>query len=82
VAPGSRVRRTPFVWWFLGGRHPDRLAGAIEEAMVADGYAAEGLAARAVAQGCTLRYNPAGWEPFPPRLGADRVVGVAGQPQP
>ncbi|WP_028045501.1 hypothetical protein [Cellulomonas sp. URHE0023] len=82
VRPGSRVRRTPFVWWVLGGRRPERLAQAIEDAMVADGYPARGLAARAVAQGCTLRYNPGAWNPFPARAGTDGVVGVHGSPQP
>jgi hypothetical protein len=82
VRPGSRARRTPFVWWYLGGRHPERLAQAIEDAMVADGYPAQGLAERAVTQACTLRYEPRGWEPFPPRLATDPVVGVDGPAQP
>lgn len=82
VRPGSRVRWTPFVWWFLGGRHPERVARAIEEAMVADGYPAHGLADRAVAQACTLRLNPGAWEPFPARAGTGPVVGVNGPPQP
>ncbi|ROS23937.1 hypothetical protein [Cellulomonas sp. PhB150] len=82
VRPGSRFRSTPFVWWFLGGRHPEKLVRAIEDAMVADGYPAVGLADRAISQGVTLRYNPGAWEPFPARAGVSTVVGVDGQPQP
>ncbi|KQR17330.1 hypothetical protein [Cellulomonas sp. Leaf334] len=82
VRPGSRARRTPFVWWYLGSRHPERIARAVEDAMVADGYPAQDLTDRAVAQGCTLRLNPGTWEPFPPRAGTDPVHGVDGPPQP
>ena len=82
VRPGSRVRRTPFVLWYLGTRRPERLARAIEDAMVADGYPARGLAARAVAQGCTLRLNPGIWDPFLARERFDPIIGVDGPPQP
>lgn len=34
---------TPFGWWQLGVAHPAALLGAIEQAMLADGYAAAGL---------------------------------------
>lgn len=78
LEPGSRVRRTPFVWWLLGTRRPEALARAVEEAMVADGYAAAGLAERACAQAFTLRLNPGTHDPFPPRAATDQVLGVHG----
>ncbi|WP_029289753.1 hypothetical protein [Cellulomonas sp. HZM] len=78
VAPGSRVRRTPFVWWLLGTRRPADLARAIEDAMVADGYPARGLAARAQAQAHTMRLNPGTHDPLPPRAATDPVLGVDG----
>lgn|GEM_PF-2938222 len=77
TTPGSRWRRTPFVWWQLGTRRPERLARAIEEAMVADGFAAHGLAARAMDQATTLRLKP-DHNPFPPREVRDPVLGVDG----
>lgn len=58
VSPGSRRRRTPYVWWVLGTPRPEALARAIEAAMVADGHAAEGLAARAAEQEIVLEWNP------------------------
>ena len=76
--PGGRGRRTPFVWWLLGTRRPERLVRAIEEAMVADGYPADGLAARATRQAVTLRYNPGTDNPLPPRQTTDPVIGVGG----
>lgn len=78
VAPGSRARRTPFVWWLLGTRRPEALASAVEDAMVADGYAAHGLADRARAQAFTLRLNPGAHDPFPPREATASVLGVRG----
>lgn len=76
--PGSRWRRTPFVWWFLGTRRPERLVRAIEDAMVADGYPAHGMADRALAQERTLRWNPGTDDPFPARQATDPVIGVDG----
>jgi len=81
-SPGSRWRRTPFVWWFLGTRRPERLVRAIEDAMVADGYPAQGMADRALAQARTLRWNPGTEHPFPAREATDPVLGVDGPPLP
>lgn len=74
----SGARGTPFTWWLLGARQPERLAEAIEEAMVADGYAAQGLARRASAEAVTLRWNPPGLNPLPSRQATDPVLGVDG----
>ena len=77
--PGSRWRRTPFVWWLLGTRRPEDLVRAIEDAMVADGYDAHGLADRALAQERTLRFGADDRpHPFPVREATDPVVGVRG----
>lgn len=81
--PGSRWRRTPFVWWLLGTRRPEALVRAIEDAMVADGYDARGMADRAIAQARTLRWGDDDRpHPFPVRDATDPVIGVAGPPLP
>lgn len=60
-------RSLPYAWWVLGTPRPERLARAIEEAMVADGHtAARGLAARAVEQELVLEWKPT-QVPLPPR---------------
>lgn len=47
----SGRRKIPYSWWILGTPRPGKLARAIEEAMVTDGYTkARGMAARAVEQ--------------------------------
>lgn len=47
----SGRRESRYAWWILGTPRPERLAQAIEEAMVADGHPkARGMAARAVAE--------------------------------
>lgn len=69
---------TPFGWWLLATRRPDALLRAMEEAMVADGYPAEGLAARARAQAFTVTWKPTPESPISPRLGTDPVIGVDG----
>lgn len=74
----SEVRVTPFAWWLLGTRRPADLARAIEDAMVADGYDAAGLADRALAAAHTMRLNPGVHHPFPARRAADPVVGIRG----
>lgn len=73
----SRHRSTPYVWWLLGTPRPERLAQAIEEAMVADGFAAQGLAARAREQHLTLSWRPT-QHPLPPRKPRAKALGVAG----
>lgn len=70
--------RTPFAWWLLATRRAPDLLAAIERAMVADGYPAGGLAARARAQAFTVGWTPAARSPIPPRLGTDPVIGVQG----
>lgn len=75
---GGRARITPFVWWLLGTQRPRALLEAIEEAMVADGYDAQGLAERAVRQTVTLPWRPSAHSPVPPRYPADPVIGVRG----
>ncbi|RLV47748.1 hypothetical protein D9V37_16540 [Nocardioides mangrovicus] len=67
-----------FTWWLLGTRHAPELAAAIEEAMVADGYDAAGLADRALAQQLTGHWNDREPSPVPPRLGTDPAIGVHG----
>lgn len=64
--PGGARGRPRYAWWILGTPRPERLAGAIEEAMVAAGYRAEGLAARAVEQEIVVPWTP-GPSPLPPR---------------
>ena len=66
VLSGSGRRRTPYAWWILGSPRPERLAQAIEEAMVASGHRAEGLAARAVEQEIVVPWTP-GPTPLRPR---------------
>lgn len=78
LRPGTQQRGTPFAWWLLGTRSPAELAREIEAAMVADGYPAAGLAARAVAQAHTMRLRPGTYDPLPTRAATDRVLGVDG----
>lgn len=75
---GGRARITPFVWWFLGTQRPRALLEAMEAAMVADGYAAHGMAERAVRQSVTLTWRPTPHSPVPPRYAMDPVLGVDG----
>lgn len=73
------TRPSPFVWWLMGSPHPERIARAIEEAMTAAGYDAEGLAARAQASTVRLRWNPRqDRDPLPDRAATDPVIGVHG----
>ena len=58
VAPGARARSTIFVNWLLGTPDPVRLARAIEDAMVAEGYPARGLADAAASRAVVLSWNP------------------------
>ena len=78
VVDADGTRSTPFVWWLLGAARPERVAEAIEAAMIADGYAAHGLAARARTQSIQLRWNPPPGNPLPPRAATDPVLGVDG----
>ena len=66
MSPGGRRGRAPFAWWILGTPRPEKLAQAIEEAMVAAGHRAEGLAARAVGQEIVVPWIP-GPSPLRPR---------------
>lgn len=77
---GQSVGRpeTPFGWWMLATRRPQRLAAAVEAAMVADGYDAAGLAARAERQRFNVGWNASGPSPLPERLATDPVIGVDG----
>lgn len=73
------TRATPFVWWLLGSPHPEKVAQAIEEAMIADGYDATGLAARASDNTVQLRWSPdQSTDPLPPRGATDPVLGASG----
>lgn len=75
----SRGRpETPFGWWMLATRRPQQLAEAIEASMVADGYGAAGLAARAERQRFSIGWNASGPSPLPERLATDPVIGVDG----
>ncbi|WP_337059733.1 hypothetical protein [Kineococcus sp. G2] len=76
------AHRSPFTWWVLGTRRPQRLAEAIEAAMVADGYAAQGLAERARRQAVVARWGRPAREPLPERAATDPVLGVDGPPLP
>lgn len=76
--PGGRDRTTPFVWWLLGTPRPRALLEAIEEAMVADGFDACGLADRAERLSYTATWRPGEEDPLPPRHATDPVVGVRG----
>ncbi|WP_134772020.1 hypothetical protein [Ornithinimicrobium flavum] len=79
VADVHGTRATPFVWWLMGSPQPERIARAIEEAMIADGYDAAGLAERAVANSVQLRWNPdQSLDPLPPRAATDPVLGARG----
>ena len=69
---------TPFGWWFLGTRRPGALAAAIEEAMVADGFDAQGLAQRAERLRFSVGWNASGPSPLPERQMTDPVMGVDG----
>jgi hypothetical protein len=75
---GPNPVHSPFGWWLLATRRAPELVAAIEAAMVADGYPAQGLAARAQAQEFTVTWKPAGTSPIPPRLATDPVIGVDG----
>lgn len=79
VADVHGTRSTPFVWWLMGAPQPERIARAIEEAMIADGYDAAGLAERASANRVQLRWNPdQSLDPLPPRAATDAVIGARG----
>ena len=69
---------SPFAWWLLATRRADDLVSQIEAAMVADGYPAEGLAARARTQAFTVPWSPSETSPVPPRSGTDPTIGVDG----
>jgi hypothetical protein len=69
---------SPFGWWFLGTRRPAALATAIEEAMVADGFAAQGLARRAERLQFSVGWKASGPSPLPERQMTDGVIGVDG----
>lgn len=73
------ARASPFVWWLLGAPKPEKVARAIEQAMIADGYDAAGLAARASANTVQLRWNPdQTLDPLPPRAATGPVIGAHG----
>lgn len=73
------TRASPFVWWLLGAPKPEKVARAIEQAMIADGYDAAGLAERASANTVQLRWNPdQNLDPLPPREATDPVLGASG----
>jgi len=56
-----------YAWWLLGSPQPEKVARAIEDAMVADGHTrARGLAARAVEQEIVVPWTP-GPSPLRPR---------------
>ncbi|WP_156374163.1 hypothetical protein [Cellulomonas sp. Leaf334] len=75
---GGRARITPFVWWLLGTQRPRELLEAMEAAMVADSYPAQGMAERALRQTVTLPWRPTPVSPVPPRYAIDPVIGVDG----
>lgn len=58
VADVHGTRASPFVWWLLGAPKPEKVARAIEQAMIADDYDAAGLAARASANTVRLALEP------------------------
>lgn len=66
VREGSGRRKLPYAWWVLGTPRPERLAAAIEAAMVADGHRAQGLAAGAKERELVVPWTP-GPNPLPPR---------------
>ena len=76
--PGPNPVYTPFGWWLLATRRGEDLVADIERAMVADGYRAQGLAARAKAQTLWVHWTPPEANPLPPRLGLDPIIGVDG----
>jgi hypothetical protein len=79
ISDEAGTRPSPFVWWLMGCPQPEKLARAIEEAMIADGYDAAGLAERAVANRVQLRWNPdQSLDPLPPRAATDPVLGAHG----
>ena len=79
VTDQAGTRASPFVWWLMGASRPDELAQAIEAAMVADGYDAAGLAARASENVVRLRWNPdQSLDPLPPRAATASVIGASG----
>lgn len=62
-----RRRESRYAWWILGSPQPEKIARAIEDAMVADGHtAARGLAARAMEQEIVVPWTP-GPTPLRPR---------------
>lgn len=69
---------TPFAWWVLGTKRPHELAAAIEQAMVADGYPAHGLAASAAAQPLTVPWKVTAEPLLAERLATDPVIGTRG----
>lgn len=80
---GADEHLTCFDRWFLAGRHAEDLVRAMEEAMVADGYPARGMADAVVARPVVLRYSPEphasgipGEHLSPLRRTTDPVVGV------
>lgn len=83
---GADAHLTCFDRWFLAGRHAPELVRAMEEAMVADGYPAEGMADAVLARPVVLAYSP---EPHPSgipgehlsplRRTTDPVLGVQGR---
>ena len=55
---GADEHLTCFDRWFLAGRHAPALVRAMEEAMVADGYPAQGMADAVIARPVVLAYWP------------------------
>lgn len=55
---GADEHLTCFGRWFLAGRHAPELVRAMEEAMVADGYPAQGMADAVIARPLVLAYSP------------------------
>lgn len=55
---GADEHLTCFDRWVLAGRHAPDLVRAMEEAMVADGYPAQGMAAEVVAHPLVLAWTP------------------------
>lgn len=57
VVGAGAATGTPFANWYLGTRNGNGLLEALERAMVADGYAATGLARRAAASAVRLHFQ-------------------------
>lgn len=77
------VQGSPFAPWFIATRQPEAFVQALEAAMVADGYPAQGLAAGAISRRVRLRWADSAARRAelalrlgPPRRLQDPVLGV------